>query len=58
MINDANMECKKLQLTAKLRVAQEINSAQTLGISPSEARDQAIEDIRSELDYCQKDIVI
>jgi len=48
MLRDAAIELKKLQMTAKLQVTQEINSAKSLGLSTEEARKEAVEMIRIE----------
>ena len=58
MIRDAVIELKKLQLTANLEVAQEINSAKSLGFSTEDARRDAVEMIKMEIKDSRDDIGI
>ena len=58
MIRDAVIELKKLQLTAGLQVAQEINSAKSLGFSTEEARRDAVEMIKMDVKDLREDMEI
>ena len=58
MVRDAAIELKKLQLTAKLQVAQEINSAKSLGLSTEEARKEAVETIKIEIQALRDEIAM
>lgn len=49
MVRDTAIEFKKLQMTAKLQVAQEINSAKFLGLSTEETQKKAVENIKIEI---------
>jgi hypothetical protein len=56
MIRDAALELKKKQITMKLEVAQEINSAKSFGMDVEEARKIAIERIRSEFEVLKEEL--
>ena len=58
MIRDAAIELKKLQLTANLEVAQEINTAKSLGFSTEDARRDAVEMIKMEVKDLRDDMEI
>ena len=49
MIRDAMIELKKLQMTAKLEIAQEVNLAKSMGMDTEEARKMAVEEIRKKI---------
>ena len=49
MVRDAAIKRKKLQMTAKLQVAQKIISAKSLGLSTEEARKEAVGMIRMKI---------
>ena len=58
MVRDTAIELKKLQMTAKLQVAQEINFAKSLGLSTDEARKEAVEMIRMEIQSLRDDMAM
>ena len=58
MIRGAAIELKKLQLTANLEVAQEINTAKSLGFSTEDARRDAVEMIKMEVKDLRDDMEI
>ncbi|MFH1935422.1 MAG: hypothetical protein ABIN18_28105 [Pseudomonadota bacterium] len=58
LVRDAAIELKKLQMTAKLQVAQEINLAKSLGLSTEEARKEAVEMIKVEIQDLRDDIAM
>jgi hypothetical protein len=56
MFQDAVIEMKKLQATAKLEVQQEMSSAKSLGLSVEEARADAVESIKAQAEQLRQDI--
>ena len=58
MVRDAAIEFKKLQMTTKLQIAQEINTAKSLGLSTEEARKEAVEMIKMEMQDLRDDIAM
>ena len=56
MIRDAAIEIKKMQLTASLQIAQEVNSAKSLGLSTEEAKREAVEMLKMEIKSLREDI--
>lgn len=56
-IQDSIIELKKLQMTASLQIEQEVNSAESLGISRAEAAKETAEMIEMEAQYLREDIV-
>ncbi len=58
MIRDAAIELEKLKLTENLEVAQEINSAKSLGFSTEDARRDAVEMIKMEINDSRDDMEI
>ena len=56
MIRDTAIEIKKLQLTASLQIAQEINSAKSIGLSTEEAKIEAVEMLKMDIKNLREDI--
>ena len=56
MIKDSKIEIKIIKLTAKLRIAQEVNFSEFDGFDRPEAANTARQDIREEINMLKEDI--
>lgn len=56
MLRDTAIELKKLQMTAQLEVAQEINMAKSMGMDIDEARKMAIDEIKEKINIMRDEI--
>ena len=56
MLRDTAIELKKLQMTAPLEVAQEINLAKSTGMDVDEARKMAVEEIKEKVNVLRDQI--
>ena len=58
LIREAMIELIKLQSTAKLEVAQEVNLARSIDMDPDEARRRAVEKIRDQIKVLRDEILM
>ncbi len=56
MIRDMTIELKKLLMTAKLEVAQEVNLAKSMDMDTNEAKKMAVEEIKEKIKVMREEI--